>query len=157
MQVENFDGDDFADTPTFNIVSKDGIEPKTWGLDVLSEAGGSPSPSVVQKLSAVPSTLLMITASTSKSAVTTTTGRATTMASSTTTTLSSATTSSFPTVSPTTSNQQPEQSSGGSLDIHDKVAIGIGIGIGVPVGFATMLGTWITWKQYWRKKHRDHK
>ena len=64
-----------------------------------------------------------------------------------TTTTSSAISSSA-TQSPTSS--QSSQNNSGSLDISDKIAIGIG----VPVGVATILGTWITWKIYRRKKHK---
>ena len=59
----------------------------------------------------------------------------------------------------TTDGQQPEQSSGGGgggggLSVSDKIAIGIG----VPVGLATMLGTWISWKLYSsRKKGRGYR
>jgi len=56
----------------------------------------------------------------------------------------SASTSPFATPSPTAA---PQTSSSG-LGTSDKIAIGIG----VPVGVATILGTWIAWKLYQRKK-----
>ena len=64
-----------------------------------------------------------------------------------TTTTSSAISSSA-TQPPTSS--KPSQDNSGGLDISDKIAVGIG----VPVGVATILGAWITWKLYRRKKHK---
>lgn len=64
-----------------------------------------------------------------------------------TTTTSSATSSSA-TQGPTSG--KPSQDNSGGLDTSDKIAIGIG----VPVGVATILGAWITWKMYQKKKYK---
>lgn len=41
--------------------------------------------------------------------------------------------------------------SSGGLNTSDKIAIGIG----VPVGVATILGVWVTWKLYQRKRNKS--
>jgi hypothetical protein len=56
-------------------------------------------------------------------------------------------TSSSTTPPPTSS--KPSQDNSGGLNNSDKIAIGIGI----PVGLATILGLWITWKLYRSKMH----
>ncbi len=56
----------------------------------------------------------------------------------------SASTSPSATPSPTTAAQV----SSSGLSTSDKIAIGIG----VPVGLATVVGTWITWKLYQKKR-----
>lgn len=42
----------------------------------------------------------------------------------------------------------PEPATDGGLSTSDKIAMGVG----VPVGVATILGTWLAWKVYMRKK-----
>ena len=36
MQVEDFAGDDTANTPTFDITSNDAVQRQTWGLSAIS-------------------------------------------------------------------------------------------------------------------------
>ena len=48
------------------------------------------------------------------------------------------------------SSSKPSQNNSGGLNTSDKIAIGIG----VPVGVATILGSWASWKLYRRKKHK---
>ena len=43
MQLENFAGDDFANTPRFGITSNDAVQAQTWGLKELASLGGGSS------------------------------------------------------------------------------------------------------------------
>ena len=69
------------------------------------------------------------------------------VASTSTTSTSTGTPTSSSTTTAPSSNQSSSANSGG-LTISDKIAIGIG----VPVGLATILGAWASWKLYRRKE-----
>lgn len=79
------------------------------------------------------------------------------VASTTTTTSSAAssatsnTTSLYSAQQPSTASSTPSQGSSGDLSTSDKIAIGIR----VPVGSATSLGVWVTWRLHRRKMRKE--
>lgn len=58
MQVENLSCNDIANTPSFGITSNDSVQPKTWGVEELKKAGGSPKPGTIQALPSIPTSVL---------------------------------------------------------------------------------------------------
>lgn len=55
MQLENLAGDNYANTPTFEITSNDAVAPHTWGLSALSLLGGDAALTAMASTSSSPS------------------------------------------------------------------------------------------------------
>ena len=52
MQLEDLSGDDFANTPTFDLTSNDAVEPQTWGLFAPSSFSGATTSCAITSSSA---------------------------------------------------------------------------------------------------------
>ncbi|KAL2056352.1 hypothetical protein ABVK25_003375 [Lepraria finkii] len=69
MQLEDFSGDDFANTPTFDITSNDAVAPQTWGLSATSllDRGSNPTTIASSSSTGVSSTVVATALSSSSS------------------------------------------------------------------------------------------
>ena len=160
MQVESFSGDDFANTPVFEITSNDGLSPQTWGIAALGNAGGSPDNSNMQELPSIPPTLLAAATSTSSSPAS---ASSSSFSSSSSSSLSaSSTTSSLsslqsPTSSPTTSPPPSRPST--SSNSNDKTtltpATKAGISIGSILSFLAITLILLLARLLWSRRQRQ--
>ncbi|KAI4212550.1 MAG: hypothetical protein LQ351_004802 [Letrouitia transgressa] len=72
MQIEDFSGDDYANTPTFGLTSNDAVQPRTWGLSALRLLGGDDSATTIVSPSTIVTSKAVKTTAVSSSSSSTT-------------------------------------------------------------------------------------
>ncbi|KAL8832399.1 MAG: hypothetical protein Q9170_004900 [Blastenia crenularia] len=143
MQVESFSGDDFANTPhVFSLTSDDSSQPNTWGIGALGEAGGSPNPSHIQELPAIPSTVLAATTSELPSAASSS--------------LSSSLESPTPIATTPPPPPRPSNSSNSNQKTTLTSAVKAGISIGSIFSFLAIVLIFLLARLLWSRRRRQH-
>lgn len=167
MQVEDFAGDDFKNTPTFGITSNDGVEPTTWGLDALGKAGGSPEPSAIQQLESIPASVLAAATSTPSnspsSSLAPSASSSSPASSAFHTTISPSTSLSSHITAPATQSTPslPQSTSSQDLTDHNKTtltpAVKAGISIGSIPAFLALILVLLLARFMWSRQRRQQR